>query len=442
MQGEHSAETTRFILNGAAVVVTAPPDERLSDSLRERLGARDVKIGCNAGDCGACSVLLDGQVVCACLTPTHKAEGRRIETVAGLVTTDPVAQALAGRFQDHGAAQCGFCTPGMMTASVALLRQQAEPDEAAITRALGGVLCRCTGYRKIIDAVASVPAALAGAGASGHAGASIRRLDGAQKLAGTEAFGDDVAPPGALEILVIRSPFPRASFRFGELEAWCLGQKGIEAVLTAADVPGRNIFGVIPAFADQPAFAEGIARFRGEAVAAVVGLPATIRAFDPASFPVIWQELEAAETPATAEAEGAPLLHESRVGNLMCKGFVACGDADAALAAADVTVEGRFTSGFVEHAYIEPEAGFAQVVDGRVEIHACTQAPVMDLEAMEILLGMDRTRIRIVPTAVGGGFGSKLDLSLQPYLALVAPSRTRMSEGWRLVVDCSDSVRL
>ncbi len=420
MDGEHGLGATRFTLNGASVAVVAPPGERLSDTLRERLGARDVKIGCNAGDCGACSVLIDGQVVCSCLTPTQKAEGRRIETVGGLVATDPLAQALAGRFQDHGAAQCGFCTPGMVTASVALLREVPQPDEAAITRALGGVLCRCTGYRKIIDAVASVPATLAEADAPGHAGAAIRRLDGAQKLAGTEAFGDDVAPPDTLEILVIRSPFPRADFTFGDLDAWRAGQDGIAAVLTAADVPGRNVFGVIPAFADQPAFAEGIARFRGEAVAAVVGTPATIRAFDPASFPVTWAELPAVQTPPAAEASGAPLLHEGRAGNLMCKGFVACGDAEAALAGADVTVEGQFASGFVEHAYIEPEAGFAQVIDGRVEIHACTQAPVMDLEAMEILLGMDRARIRILPTAVGGGFGSKLDISLQPYLALGA----------------------
>ena len=420
VRGEARADTVRFTLNGAEVAVTAPADERLSESLRERLGARDVKVGCNAGDCGACSVLVDGEVVCSCLMPTRKAEGRRVETVAGLVAADPAAQALAGRFQDHGAAQCGFCTPGMVTSAVALLRQDPAPDEAAITRALGGVLCRCTGYRKIIDAVASVPPALAGAGAAGHAGAAIRRLDGVPKLDGTEAFGDDVAPPDTLEILVIRSPFPRAAFRFGDLDGWLAGQEGIAAVLTAADVPGRNVFGVIPPFADQPAFAETEARFRGEAVAAVVGRPETIRRFDPATFPVTWQELPPVMTPAEAEAGAAPLLHEARAGNLMCKGFVACGDPEAALAAADATVEARFTSGFVEHAYIEPEAGFARVVDGRMEIHACTQAPVMDLESMEILLGMDRSRIRIVPTAVGGGFGSKLDISLQPYLALGA----------------------
>jgi CO/xanthine dehydrogenase Mo-binding subunit len=104
----------------------------------------------------------------------------------------------------------------------------------------------------------------------------------------------------------------------------------------------------------------------------------------------------------------------------MCGGFVKCGDAEAALAKAYVTVEGRFQSGFVEHGYIEPEAGFAEVVNGRVEVHACTQAPVMDLEGLERVLGMDRSKIRILPTAVGGGFGSKLDMSVQPYLAMAA----------------------
>jgi len=195
---------------------------------------------------------------------------------------------------------------------------------------------------------------------------------------------------------------------------------GVSAILTAGEFPGKHRFGVIPAFADQPVFAEGATRFRGEAVAAVVGAPETVRRFDPETFPVAWTELESVATIAEARAEAAPRLHDGRVANLLCRGFVASGDAPEALAAADVVVEGAFRSGFVEHAYIEPEAGFAEIVDGRVEIHACTQAPVMDLEAMEGILGMDRSRIRIVPTGVGGGFGSKLDLSVQPYLALGA----------------------
>ena len=406
-----------FTLNGRQITANPVPGERLSETLRERLGARDVKIGCNAGDCGACTVLVDGAPVCACLMPAQQALGKTVETLAGLVAADPHAQRLRDSFQDHGAAQCGICTPGMMVSAVALLRETPAPDEAAVQDALGGVLCRCTGYRKIIDAVLAVPAPTFGPGGAGD---TIRKLDGLAKVEGREAFGDDVAPPGTLEIRLVRSPHPRAAFTFGDLEGWQAAHPGIEAVLSAADIPGENRFGVIPAFADQPAFAETETRFRGEAVAAIVGTPDAVRDFDPETFPITWKELPAVLDVTGAQAEGAPLLHEGRARNVMTGGFVTCGDPQAALARADVVVEARYASGFVEHAYIEPEAGFAEIVDGRVEIHACTQAPVMDLEAMEILLGMDRSRIRIVPTAVGGGFGSKLDISIQPYLALGA----------------------
>ncbi|GIT86696.1 molybdopterin cofactor-binding domain-containing protein [Roseobacter sp. OBYS 0001] len=417
MDGQIPEAGVAFTLNGETVNVSPTTGERLSETLRERLGARDVKIGCNAGDCGACSVLLDGETVCACLMTTQQARGREIETVSRLVADDPLAKRLAESFQDHGAAQCGICTPGMMVSAVALLRRDSAPSEEDIQDALAGVLCRCTGYRKIIDAVANLPGNLV---ADGGAGAAIRRVDGADKLSGAERFGDDVAPSGTLEIRVVRSPFAHAGFSFGDIDAWVAAQNGVEAVLTADDVPGTNCHGVIPAFADQPVFAENTVRFRGEAVAAVVGTPEAIAQFRAEDFPITWSERDSLMTVSNARAEGAPSLHEDREGNLMCEGLVACGDAQAALAAADVVVEGAFDSGFVEHAYIEPEAGFAEVVDGRVEIHVCTQAPVMNLEALEIILGMDRDRIRIVPTGVGGGFGSKLDLSVQPYLALAA----------------------
>ncbi len=406
---------TSFHLNNKSVSADVKPGQRLSSLLRETLDTRDVKIGCDAGDCGACTVLIDGLPVCSCLTPAHQAEGRHVETLAGLHQSDDHAKALAQSFQDHGAAQCGICTPGMIVSAVALLRDNAQPTPQEVQDGLGGVLCRCTGYRKIIDAVVGAPA-LAKA-SDGKVGASIRRLDGDQKVSGREAFGDDVAPAGCLEILVIRSPFPRAGFAFGDLDAFAKS-KGIETVLTAADIPGQNIFGVIPNFIDQPVFAEQEVRFRGEAVAAIVASTDVISNFDPNDFPVTWTELPAVNDVTAAQGSGAAQLHDGHENNVMCGGFVTCGDPQVALDKAHVTVEGHFQSGFVEHAYIEPEAGFAQMVNGRIEVHACTQAPVMDLDSLEIILGIDRSMIRIVPTAVGGGFGSKIDVSMQPFLAL------------------------
>ncbi|WP_299848337.1 molybdopterin cofactor-binding domain-containing protein [uncultured Roseovarius sp.] len=409
---------TAFTLDGQPVKAFPAPGERLSQVLRERLGARDVKIGCNAGDCGACTVLVDGTPVCACLTSAQQVAGRAVETPAGLCRADPIAARLVESFQDHGAAQCGICTPGMMVSAVALLREDSEPTEDVVKDALGGVLCRCTGYRKIIAAVMGAEGRAEKT--TGQVGHSIRRLDGADKLTGREAYGDDVAPAGTLEIFLIRSPYPRAAFELGDLAAFVANTPDIEDVLTAADIPGRNVFGVIPQFVDQPVFAETETRFRGEAVAAVIGTPKAICDLNPESFPVTWQEKPGLTDVTSAQAPKAVQLHKGRDGNVMCGGFVACGDAQAALAKADVTVEGHFQSGFVEHAYIEPEAGFAQMIGGRVEVHACTQAPVMDLEALEIILGMDRSHIRIIPTAVGGGFGAKLDITVQPYLALAA----------------------
>ena len=427
---------TEFTLNGAPARLTPRVGERLSEALREKLGARDVKVGCNAGDCGACTVLVDGAPVCACLMPVQQAAGKTVETLAGLIESDPLARALAARFEARGAAQCGICTPGMMVSAVALLRETGAPDEAQVRDALGGVLCRCTGYAKIIDAVMGRGPGAAPA-VDGHVGAAIEKLDGGPKTHGRERFGDDIAPPDALVMKLIRSPYPRARFRFGDLDALA-AEPGIETVLTARDVPGSNLFGVIPGFIDQPVFAVEETRFRGEAVAAVVGSAEALARFDPRRFPVAWEQLPDTQDMTASMATEAPRLHEGHAGNVMCSGFVSHGDADAALARAETVVEGRFGTGFVEHAYIEPEAGFAEMVEGRVHVHACTQAPVMDLDTLETVLGMDRRHIRVVPTATGGGFGSKLDVSVQPYLAIAT---LRTGKPVRLTYERTESMQ-
>ena len=435
-----------FTLNGESVSVNTLPTTRLSTLLREVLNQRDVKIGCNAGDCGACSVLVDQQPVCACLMASAQVVGKAVDTVSGLVAQRPIAQRLSQAFLYHGAAQCGICTPGMLVAATALLQQHSttlsDLDINDVQDALAGVLCRCTGYRKIIDAVLMVAAqdsiAVSGVNAQNvvvqnlpdggalHAvsqdtvGIGVVRLDGWQKVSGSDRFGDDVAPPDALVACVVRAEFHHAAFEFGDLSAFVDATDGIEAVFTAADIPGSNLFGVLPEFVDQPVFAESTTRYRGEAVAVVVGTAAAMQTFDVRQVPLSWTELPAQLSPAAAQSPDAEQLHTGRLNNVMCHGLVQRGDADAALAASAHCASGKFETGFIEHAYIEPEAGFAQRVGDRLEVHGCTQAAYMDRDALATILDLDVSAIRIVPTSTGGGFGSKLDLSFQPFVALAA----------------------
>src|SRR6185503_17893852 len=204
-------------------------------------------------------------------------------------------------------------------------------------------------------------------------GSRLVRLDGRGKVDGTEIFGADEIPREALVVRAIRSPHQRARFRFGDLDAFVAAHPGIHRVLTARDIPGENRYGVIPRFADQPVFAEVEARFRGEAVAAVVGEAEAIDALDLASFPVSWEELPALTTIAAALAPHAERIHPNRENNVLVRG-----DVEKALAESDVVVEDEFETGFIEHAYIGPEAGFARRVNDQIEVQACTQAPYMD----------------------------------------------------------------
>ncbi|WP_413468345.1 molybdopterin-dependent oxidoreductase [Mesorhizobium sp. B1-1-8] len=465
-----------FSVNGAAVSVSVPPVRRLSQVLRDELRLTGTKVGCDAGDCGACTVLVDSNPVCACLLPAASASGASVTTVEGLAKG--TLSALQASFLEHGAAQCGICTPGLLVAATALLERNPTPSEVETQDALGGVLCRCTGYRKIIAAVMDAgrcepsmdgaaphppagtfspysdgekgeapalappsPRPLRGEGKGegqrqrsgfdgnldrrlpevGHAvGASPIRLDGVPKVTGGEQFGGDSFPPDALSVLVVRSPHYHARFSFGDLEAWTKAHAGIAGVFTAADIPGKNCFGVIGPFADQPALAEGSARFRGEAVALVAGEREAILDLDLADFPITWMELPHVLQPREAKAEGAALIHQHRPANLLTSGFVERGDPDAALAGAAVTASGAIETSFVEHAYIEPEAGYAYMDGDTLVVVACTQAPYMDRDDTAKVLGLSVEKVRIVPTATGGGFGSKLDVSLQPLIGLVA----------------------
>ncbi|SMP10153.1 molybdopterin-dependent oxidoreductase [Shimia sagamensis] len=406
-----------FEVNGEPQSIDVPMGRRLSDVLRDNLQLRGTKVGCDAGDCGACTVLVDGKATCACLTPVAQISGRSVETIEGVGRAGP--NALQRAFLRHGAAQCGICTPGMVMAAEALIRQNVSPDRAAVEAALSGVLCRCTGYTKIIDAV--LDAAGSGAGPEPDAGkavgARVERLDGAAKVMGTEAFGADIVPDGALWVRALRSPHAAAGFAFGDIEGWAKTHD--VRVFTAKNIPGENCFGVIERFSDQPVLAEAEVRMVGEAVALVAGGKDVVSNLDLGSFPVCWEPSYSFETATEARDESARQLHLDRAGNQLIAGVVRRGDAEASLGNAAHVVQGTLRTGHVEHAYIEPEAGLAWMDGGVLNIRACTQAPVLDQQTTAKVLGLPTQKVRIRPAATGGGFGAKLDVTVQPLVGLV-----------------------
>jgi CO/xanthine dehydrogenase Mo-binding subunit/aerobic-type carbon monoxide dehydrogenase small subunit (CoxS/CutS family) len=412
-------------VNGVARSVVAARASRLSTVLRETLGLTGTKVGCDAGDCGACTVLVDGRQVCACLTAVGQVEGRDIVTVEGLAGHSELSGELAGlqkAFHAHGAAQCGICTPGMLMAAADLLGRNRTPTEADVCDALGGVLCRCTGYRKIVEAVLAAAGGMIETHAvpTGRAvGSRAAKPDGLAKITGTERYGADEFPAGSLWLHVIRAPHARARFHIGDLAPLRQAHPGLVDVITAADVP-ENSFGIFPDYKDQPVLAAGEVRFRGEAVAALVGEAATLARIAADELPIRWEPLAPRATMDEALGDVSAPIHAARPDNVLVSGRVVKGNVEAAFTQAEFVAEGEFETPYVEHAYIELEAGWAERIGERIRIFACTQTPYMDRDEIARVLAIDPTRVHVVPSAVGGGFGGKLDVSVQPLLAVAA----------------------
>ena len=422
MEVETASRTIRFKLNGQACSIASNPVTRTSDVLREELGLTGTKVGCDAGDCGACTILIDGEQRFACLTAAGQLEGCDVQTVEGLAK-DGKLSPLQQAFHRYGAAQCGICTPGMLMAAQSLLNVKPSPSREEVEDALGGVLCRCTGYSKIVAAVLEASGTETQelpADADSGFGSRTRKVDGEPKLLGTEIYGADKAPDDSLWMRVVRSPHPRATFVLPSPEKIIEENPGLMRILTWQDVPGNNGFGIYPHIKDQPVLAKDQVRYRGEAVAALIGDRKSIEAVTDDDLRIEWHPQDAIESYESAlEGKISPVqeIHED---NLLARGFLKKGDAESVYKQSLIKAQGTWETSYVEHAYIEPEAGYAVKRGQRLELFVSTQTPYMDRDEVAQVLGIGPDQVRIIPSAVGGGFGGKLDCSVQPLLAVAA----------------------
>jgi xanthine dehydrogenase molybdenum-binding subunit len=444
----------QMTVNGTPVDIEVAESRYLSDVLRKDLRLTGTKIGCAEAECGICTVLVDGTPVVSCVYPAYKAQGRSIETIEGL-SKDGGLHALQQAFLDHGAVQCGICTPGLiMTAKGLLDRKAAEGGsvtEADIRAALKDSYCRCTGYQSVIHAILQasgqeVPPYLPETRApEAEVGKPRPNPNALAKIRGTARFTDDYEFPGMLSARTKRAGFPHARILSIDVTA-ARALDGVHTVLTHEDVPGRNAHGVVSV--DWPVLCGRKVRYAGDAVAIVAADSEEIAAAALDLIEVEYEELPAVTDPMAALTDDAPLVHPERPdGNLLKHIKVGKGDIDDGLAAADVVVDRTYRTPTTEHLFLEPEcsigipAGYdpgrfggvcdAQAKRGESALHEKTtvyvgsQIPYADRDQIAAALGKRPDRVRIVATLMGGGFGGKEDITGQIHAALLAEATNR-----------------
>ena len=420
-------------VNDRKISRTAKPWQRLLDFIRDDLALTGNKEGCGAGECGTCSVFIDGVLMKSCLVPVAKAQGASIETIESLAHTGELT-ILQQAFHKMGASQCGYCIPGMVMAATAALRSNPFASREEIKERLGGNICRCTGYQKIFDAVELArdvhngrksPGALAEEEVTDgiFIGANVRRMDAPSKVSGSLRYAGDMVMPHMLQMQVLRSPHPHArivSIDTSQAEA----MPGIEGVITCADVPGEDGFGVF--VNDQPVMARGKVRYIGEAIAAVAAEDMLTAKHALAKIKVVYELLPAVFDPEEAIRSGAPVLHEYAPDNITKHIPIRIGDVAKGFAESDLVVEQTYSTQAVEHAYLEPEAGLAYVDhDGVVTVVSPSQNVTHHRHMLARIIAKPINKVRFIMSPVGGGFGGKEDMIYQGMLALMAMKTRR-----------------
>ncbi len=416
-------ELYSFTVNGN--VYETAQDKPLLRFLRDDLGLRSVKDGCSEGACGTCTIIVDGKAVRSCVLSTKRAAGKSIVTTEGL--SEREKEAFVYAFGAMGSVQCGFCTPGMVMAGKALIDRNPNPAEDDIKQAIVGNICRCTGYKKIIEGIGLAAAILRGEaviekkledGRDFGVGERAFRIDVREKVLGYGEYVDDVVMEGMVHASAVRSKYPRARVLDIDVSE-ALSLPGVLGVLTAEDVPNNKV-GHIQQDWDVMIAKGGVTRCVGDAICLVIAENEDILARAKKLVKIDYEELEPVRSVYEAKAPGAPLIHEK--GNLCQSRHVTRGDAKKALAESKYVVTRSYSTPFTEHAFLEPECALAFPYKDGVKVYTSDQGVYDTRKEISIMLGWEPERIVVENKLVGGGFGGKEDVSAQHIAVLAALS--------------------
>lgn len=437
-------KNVRLTVNNRPVTASVPQEITLLRFLRDHLGLTGTKCGCGVGECGTCTVLVNGEAKKSCLLRMNRLEGAMVQTIEGL-SADGL-HLLQRAFINKGAIQCGFCTPGTIMAAKALLDRNPSPSRDEILSALAGNYCRCTGYFAIIEAVEETSRVLSGQGSLLlHApieagpdiiGESVQDKSDVSKATGRLLFSDDIYFDDMCYGALLLSRVPHAVIA-GVDTSRAEVVPGVIRVLTARDIPGINRFGII--HADQPVLAEDKVRFVGDPLALVI---ADTEAKARKAVELIRVDLS--ELPVIASPEQAmkhPHLtpvHET--GHILKQVTHKKGNTREGFTEAALIVEEDYETPLLEHAYLEPESGVARVTDdGGVEIWCSTQGPFLMRGQIARCLNLPEEKVRVRGLPVGGAFGGKLDITIQILLGLGA---LVTGKPFKMVLNRNESFRM
>ena len=431
-----------FTVNGVERTVTEK--KSLLRYLRDDLRLTSVKDGCSQGACGACTVIIDGETCKSCVPTTDRLVGKNIVTVEGLTPEEKELYTYA--YGEAGAVQCGFCIPGMVMCTKALLDKNTDPTDDEIKYALRNNYCRCTGYVKIIAAVklaakikregGVIPGATS---TDWHVGNRVHRLDVAEKVLGFGQYPDDIYPENTTYAGVVRSKYPRArvlSIDTSKAEAL----KGVVKCITAADIPegGSNMIGHLKHDQYTLVPVGELTHYLGDAIVLIVAEDTATLEKAKKLVKIEYEVLPHVTCIEDAKAEGAPLVFETDASNIQAHEHISRGNAQEAIAKAPHVITHHFETPWTEHAFLEPEATAAYLdEDGDIFVYSTDQSAHQTLHECQLLLGTKKVKVQ--NALVGGGFGGKEDMTVQHLAALAVyhthrPVKMNLSRAESLLV--------